>query len=122
MTDDEFKREKRRQRRLDKIGTATPRCLCGETHWACFEEHHIARRAYEPDETVFVCVSCHRKLTEDQKDRAPPPPGTEPWHARIRELLLGLADLLRLAAAKLVELADEILKAPLAAPANHHGF
>src|SRR5215203_5459587 len=119
MTPEEIKREQRKQRRFQRLGTNNPRCaICGETHWACFEEHHIAGRKHDSDFTVFVCTNCHRKLTEDQKDHPPAAPDTPPFLVSLRECLLGIADLLRLAAAKLVELADKLLMPALSRNAN----
>jgi hypothetical protein len=108
MTEEEKKREQRKQRRLATLGTPTPRCLCGETFWACFEVHHLAGQAYDPA-TLPVCTNCHRKLTQDQKDRAPPPPETEEWRVRLYNILCGAADVLVLIASKLIEIARDLL-------------
>ena len=35
--------ERRKQNRLEKLGTETPRCgTCGFNDWRCIEQHHIA--------------------------------------------------------------------------------
>ena len=46
--------ERRKQRRLDQIGTNNPRCKCGETDWRCFEATTM------PD-----CVNCSIKSAVD---------------------------------------------------------
>jgi hypothetical protein len=44
MDDREFQRERRKQRRLEQIGTDNPRCPdCGETDWRCFEATSMPR-------------------------------------------------------------------------------
>jgi hypothetical protein len=55
MNDDEFQRERRKQRRLELIGTAKPRCPdCAEADWCCFEATSVPR-----------CANCHIKATVD---------------------------------------------------------
>jgi hypothetical protein len=87
--------EDRNAQRLRRLGTRNPRCTgCGETHPAVFEQHHIAGRKYS-DDRATVCLNCHRKLSDKQRDHVPPrqkdPPGAL---AGIGHYLLGLADLL----------------------------
>jgi hypothetical protein len=43
MTKEELRKEQRKQRRLEKLGTNNPRCgTCGETDDRCLELHHPA--------------------------------------------------------------------------------
>lgn len=108
MNKAEFERERRQEQRLQKIGTRTPRCsCCGETHWSCFEEHHIAGRKHDPS-TIFICVTCHKKLTESQKEHPVIDPNADPFLQRLAHFLLGLADMLELAAEKLREFAHAL--------------
>ena len=95
MSNQELKREKRRQRALERLGTNTPRCAeCGETNWRCLEVHHIAGRDFDADVTAILCRNCHRKLSDDQKDHPPPASSHPSQFDRIGHFLLGLADLL----------------------------
>ena len=41
MTQEELAHERRKQRRLEALGTNHPRCgTCGENRWQCIEQHH----------------------------------------------------------------------------------
>jgi hypothetical protein len=79
ISNQELRREKRRQHALERLGTNNPRCAeGGETDWRCLEAHHIAGRDFDDDAIVILCRNCHRKLGDDQKDHPPPtssPPG-----------------------------------------------
>lgn len=101
--------EARRQKRLERMGAAKPRCLyCGENDDRCLEAHHIGARRYDPD-TVIVCRNCHRKLSDMQRDHPKPvanPPGLEEC---VAHFLLGLADLFELLIRKFREFADKLL-------------
>ena len=89
-------RERRRQARLERLGTNTPRCpCCGETDDRVFEAHHIAGRRHDP-RTVLLCANCHRKVTDDQKDHPPPSSDHDLFLECVGHFLLGLADLMRL--------------------------
>jgi hypothetical protein len=58
MNHDDFQRERRKQRRLEQIGTNKPLCpCCGETDWRCFETPSMPR-----------CANCHIKATVDQNN------------------------------------------------------
>ncbi len=104
MDTTDLAKAKRRQDRLEKLGTQHPACaLCGERDERCLERHHIAGRKFGA-ETVILCRNCHRKASDGQKDH-PPGTGQVPpsvWE-QIGHFLLGLADLLLLAAEKLKE-------------------
>ena len=53
MTDDDFERERRKQRRFEQIGTNRPSCPnCAETDWRCFEATSMPR-----------CANCFIKAT-----------------------------------------------------------
>lgn len=103
MNDTELAAERRKQKRLEKLGTNDPRCgTCGETRWQCIEEHHPAD--YGQDEaTVLVCRNCHRVLSDDQRDHPAFDPDADPLVASIGHFLLGLADMLAIILAKLSE-------------------
>jgi len=110
MNDQEKDRERRRQLRLEHLGTSAPKCpLCGESDWRCFESHHIAGRKFD-DIEIPVCRNCHAKASNQQRDH----PGqiSNPPHPleRIAHFLLGLADLLVLVASKLHEVAQHLIE------------
>lgn len=95
MTDDEWKREARKQRRLEALGTNEPACgMCGETAWQCMEGHHVAGQKHD-DTIVIICLNCHRKVSDDQKSLPPFDPEADPILAAIGQFLLGLALLFR---------------------------
>jgi hypothetical protein len=96
--------EARLRKALERLGTDDPKCAhCPETNPLLLERHHVAGRQFG-DATVVECVKCHILLSDMQKDHpqriGDNPPGT--WEC-IGHLLLNLADLLRLAAAKIEE-------------------
>jgi hypothetical protein len=103
MTDKEFAREIRKQRRLEKLGSNSPLCgACGEADWRCLELHHVADFGCD-DGTVILCRNCHRKVSDDQTDHPAFDPTADATLQAIGRFLLGLADLLRLAIEKLAE-------------------
>ncbi len=95
--------ETRKRKRLERLGTNDPKCgHCGETHWACFELHHVAGRRHD-DMTVLACNNCHDKLSNMQKDHLPSLPNGDPLLLAVGNFLLGLTDMLRLIIEKLAE-------------------
>jgi hypothetical protein len=109
---DEFAKERRKQKRLEKLGSNNPICgVCGEGDWRCLEAHHIADYARD-DLTVAICRNCHRKLSDDQKDHSAFNRQADPMLDRIGHFLLGLADLLRLIVERLYEFADILIERP----------
>lgn len=110
MDPKDVKREARKQRALERLGTSTPRCVvCGCTDWRCLEAHHVGGRKFD-SATVILCRNCHRIATDEQKD-APPLLGGEPsLSERAGHFLKGLAALFSLLIAKLNELADALLE------------
>lgn len=105
-----FAAEIRKQKRLDRMEIASPRCVhCGENDDRCLEAHHIAGRKFDPA-TAIECRNCHRKLSDMQRDHPEPianPPGLV---ERVAHFLLGLADLFELLIQKFREFADDLLK------------
>lgn len=101
MTEQELRKEARRQRRLEKLGTNDPRCgVCGEKDYRCLELHHVAGRRWD-DQMVAICRNCHQKVTDDQKEHPRFTPASDPALDSIGHFLFGLADLLRLIVEKL---------------------
>lgn len=95
--------EARRQRAYRRLGTDNPVCVgCGERDPHCFERHHIAGQKHH-DQTALVCINCHRKLSDKQKDHPADLPGQDSRLATIGHYVLGLADLLVMIAKALAE-------------------
>ncbi|WP_148650898.1 hypothetical protein [Sphingopyxis granuli] len=116
MTNDELRKEVRKQFRLERLGSNHPRCgVCGEGDDRCLEDHHIAGRRWD-DATVIICRNCHRKVSDDQKDYPVFNPNADPLLDRIGHFLLGLADMLRLIVEKLVAFGHALIER--AAPAS----
>jgi len=103
MTNEEFERERREQRRLETLGTDNPCCgICPENDSRVLELHHIAGRKFD-DTMAILCRNCHRKVTDDAEDHPIVDPAADQLLAMIGKFLLGLADMLHLAVAKLYE-------------------
>lgn len=97
-------RETRKQRRLEALGTNTPRCgTCGENRHQCIERHHPSGRKSDPLTTVLECRNCHRVLSDDQRDHPALNPSADPMLDMIGHFMLGLADMLRIIIEKLYE-------------------
>ena len=110
MTDDEHERERRKQDRLERLGTNEPRCgMCGEADDRTLERHHVAGRKHD-DATVILCRNCHRKVTDDQKDHPKTTSNSEPTLTSIGHFLLGLADMLRIIVDKLYEFGRTLIE------------
>jgi hypothetical protein len=97
--------EARRRKALERLGTDNPKCAhCLETDPIALELHHVGQKQYA-EAVIIECRNHHAKLSNAQKDHPPRiddnPPST---FERIGHLLLGLAELLRLAAARLDEI------------------
>ena len=70
MDEVELKRERRKQRALERLGSNNPRCVvCGFDDPLALELHHIAGRSFD-EEAVPVCRNCHRRLSDHQKDHS----------------------------------------------------
>lgn len=106
----ELERERRRQRRIERLRTSDPVCIvCGYDDNRCLERHHIAGRAYD-DETCIICRNCHRKLSDDQRDHPTPDARTLGEEERIGRFLLGLSNLLSLLAERLWAFGSHLLE------------
>lgn len=91
-----LEKERRKQARLEKLGTNNPICgTCGEQDWRCMEQHHVADYGRD-DLTVLLCRNCHRKVSDDQRDHPRFTTDTDATLDRIGHFLLGLADMLHL--------------------------
>lgn len=104
MDEVEIARETRKQRRLEMLGTNTPRCgTCGHNRWQSIEKHHPSGIARDKTTTVLICRNCHRELSDNQKDHPAFHPGTDKTLDMIGHFMLGLADMLRMIIEKLYE-------------------
>jgi hypothetical protein len=89
---DNYAYERRRQARLERLGTNDPHCaICGESDPCCLDLHHVGGRVFAC--LIIVCATHHRKLEE--KKKAHPRASDEPTTLEYRGyLLLGIADFL----------------------------
>ena len=109
MDKSEFDRERRRQRRLEKLGTDDPHCAgCGTGDDRMLELHHIAGRKHD-DTLVIVCGNCHQVLSDDQRDHPKARLGADPFLVAVGNFLLGLADMLRLIVERLAEFGTALI-------------
>jgi hypothetical protein len=92
----DYEKERRRQARLERLGSNNPKCLfCDEDDPSCLEQHHISGKKFG-DVCATVCRNHHRKLSDKQKEHPPTGPGIPTPLERLGRLLLGIADALEL--------------------------
>jgi hypothetical protein len=86
----DWNRLQRQRERLRKHGTDNPFCCaCGEHHWAVrYDLHHIAHRKYD-DRTIRLCLSCHDKVSDMQKDYPPIPASFSPERSKLLAMQRG---------------------------------
>ena len=110
MDDLNLAAERRKQLRLEKLGTNEPRCgVCGESDWRCIEQHHTAGQKNAP-ETVNLCANDHRRVTDPQKDHPAASPGADTLLLTAGEFMLGLHDMLKIILDKLYELGNALIE------------
>lgn len=109
MDDTKRNRERREQRRMQRLGVDHPACgLCGETDSRCLELHHIAGQTYDEAVTI-VCRNCHRKLSDDQQDHPEHLSEYPSLLEKVGHFLLNLADFLQIAIEKLREFGNALI-------------
>lgn len=108
MNELDLKRERRKQRALERLGSNNPRCVvCGCDDPLALELHHIAGRAFD-EETVPVCRNCHRRLSDYQKDHSIAQAKQDSDLTPISRFLDGLADLFEMLVKRLREFAAKL--------------
>ena len=113
--------ERRKQSRLEKLGTDKPICgICGNSDWRTIEQHHPAQQMHD-DMVVLICANDHRIVTDDQKDHPPFDPAADPLLDKIGHFLLGLADMLKLIVEKLYEYGHALIKRAATTPTGELG-
>jgi hypothetical protein len=118
-SDDDDAREKRKQRRLEKLGSNDPICcLCGIDDWRVLEIHHVADCDAE-SVTVVICANCHKIVTDAQRDHPPHGEVADPFLERVGRFLLGLAELLKVAVETLFAFGKALIERARQAP--HEG-
>lgn len=118
MDQHELKRERRKQRALERLGSNNSRCiLCGYDDPTALELHHVAGRAFG-DELVVVCRNHHRALSDHQNDHPPQRDKHPDEIERTAHFLKGLADLFELLVTWLREHSNKLLVA--AAQTSHN--
>ncbi len=117
MTPIEVRYEALRFRRIQTLGTDSPRCgTCGERRlWVRYENHHIAGRKYS-SLTICLCINCHNEISTMQKllpllDDCP-----DPKRAKLIAMHEGHALLLELAAAAQRDTAEMLHGLPTIIP------
>ena len=112
MTDINIPAERRRRQAQERLGATKIACpLCGETNPHCFEKHHLAQKKFDKDFTIGLCMNCHRKLSDPQKDHPKPLRSNPNWLEQGGHLLLGLADFLVFLVEKLKDLGLKMIEA-----------
>lgn len=101
--------ERRKQSRLHKLGTNTPRCaICGNSDWRVIEEHHPDSRKRDKL-VVLLCANDHRIVTDDQKDHPVEIDGCDQFLLSVGNFLLGLADMLAIIIHRLYEYGEALI-------------
>jgi hypothetical protein len=101
--------ERRKQSRLHKLGTNTPRCArCGNSDWRVIEEHHPDSRKRDKL-VVLLCANHHRIVTDDQKDHPPGAEGCDLFLLSVGNFLLGLADMFAIIIERLYEFGEALI-------------
>ena len=102
--------ERRKQARLEKLGTVSPKCsVCGNTDWRCLELHHIAGQKYN-ETLVILCANHHCIVTDDQKDQSAFDPKADAFLDQVGHFLVGLANMLKLVVEKLYEFGNGLIE------------
>ena len=116
LTKAELAKERRKQRRLEALGSSNPRCsFCGMAQWQCLELHDGADHGRDKT-MVPTCRNCHRILSDDQKDHPSFNPANDPTLDAIGHFLLGLVDMLKLIIERLSTFGHALIER--AAPIN----
>jgi hypothetical protein len=101
--------ERRKQSRLHKLGTNTPRCaMCENSDWRVIEEHHPDSRKRDKL-VVLLCANHHRIVTDDQKDHPPGEEGCDPFLLSVGNFLLGLVDMFAIIIERLREFGEALI-------------
>jgi hypothetical protein len=109
MSIDKPDTEDRLEQRYRKLGTRNPSCVCcGHDDPLALELHHIAGQKHNDDLSI-VCRNCHRRLSDQQLDHTEDVPGQDTTLATIGHYLMGLADLFRMLADRLVEFGKHLI-------------
>jgi hypothetical protein len=102
--------ERRKQARLEKLGTNNPICgICGKNNWICIEQHHVASKRQD-DVMVLLCANCHLETTDSQKGHPAFDPAADPFLSSVGHFLLGLADMLKIILDKLQEFGRQLIE------------
>jgi hypothetical protein len=108
-TESQLRRERRRQRAIERLGTNDPKCIyCGENDPLVLERHHVAGQALD-HATIIVCRNHHRKLSDRQKDHPNKSAEIPETSEIVAHFLLGLADLFEFLIEKFREMATQLL-------------
>ena len=94
-------RDSRERRHFERLGTDKPFCLLCDCPWACaIELHHIAQRQYYAEE-IPLCAKHHKVASDRQYDHPGKIDGCINPAETVGHILLGLNDLVEIAADEL---------------------
>ena len=101
--------ESRRRKAHERLGTDNPQCaFCNERDPVALQVHHVGQEQYDAS-TVIVCLNHHARLSDSQKDHPPKIGDAHDPREDFAHILLGLADLLKLAVEQLIRAAVFLL-------------
>lgn len=91
-------RDQRIRKACERLGSDNPKCaVCGEANPLCLELHHIAQHKFSA-ETIILCSNHHDNASDWQKEHPVKIEGCTSILEVSGHWLLGLGDLLRIAA------------------------
>jgi hypothetical protein len=111
----------RKARHERQVGGSGRGCLlCGEADWrtlrtapaSLLEEHHVGGRNHDPELTVPLCLNCHAKVTERQRQCGADLRAAESACTRVASMLRSLAAFLFELAESVLGWADELEASP----------
>lgn len=121
----------RKERPARRVRAGAVCVACGEADpvvlkagKSVIEAHHIAGRANDPGTTVDLCLNCHRKVTNSQRDVGVPL-SADPSRGlleRVIAWLRGLAVFLQHLAGKMIDLAHQLERLLLSLDAHCPGW
>jgi hypothetical protein len=122
MNDIEYERERRLQRRLERLESDNPICLvCGVTDPVCLQWHHPLRDKTFSDVRFRACSNDHDRLHELEKDwRAASPRSIQEIAAHLLFVFADILSLFKRDGDEFIAYIREVAAALLNAPDRHN--